>query len=94
MFSILRRSRSHLLKPLSVESITAVDIDGTPYVANVVGNEGPAVKEKEGLPPRATFPRSQSLCKLVPRDGGQDHTDVEVGERRTTGPQQCFHASQ
>ena len=70
MFSILRRSRSHLLKPLSVESITAVDIDGATYVANVVGNEGPAVEEEEGLPPRATLSHSQSLRKLVPGDGG------------------------
>ena len=73
MFPILseEKSRSHLLQSLSVESITAVDIDGSPYVANVVGNEGPAVEEEEGLPARSnTFSSSQSLCKLVARDGG------------------------
>ena len=67
MFSILseEKSRSHLLQSLSVESITAVDVDGSPDVADVVGNEGPAVKEEERLPSWPTFPGSQSLCQLV-----------------------------
>ena len=73
MFSILseEKSRSHLLQSLSVESITAVDIDGAPNVSNVVGNEWPAVEEEEGLPPRTSLSCSQSLCKLVPGDGGR-----------------------
>ena len=61
----------YLLQTLSVEPITAVDVDGAPDVTDVVGDEGSTVEQEERLSSRATFSCSQPLGKLVAGDGGR-----------------------